>query len=239
MKTRVTYLDHSGFVVERDDVTVVFDYYRDPSDSLNKILRSRPDVPVLFFVSHRHEDHFNKAIFNMAQNHRRVYVVSNDIMGTELGDDLPIAWIHADGVIEGLPGGVRCKAFGSTDVGVCYLLTFKDGVTCFHAGDFNFWHWADESTEIEVRRAYDAFVHEMKRIMDCTKEMDIVFFPVDPRMGTDYATGARLFMENINVAHFFPMHFWGRGAAATCFEDYAADNTECHGLITPGDSVEI
>ena len=79
MKTRVTYLDHSGFVVERDDVTVVFDYYHDPSDSLNKILRLRRDVPVLFFVSHHHKDHFNKAIFNLAQDHERVYVLSDDI----------------------------------------------------------------------------------------------------------------------------------------------------------------
>ncbi len=239
MKTRVTYLDHSGFVVERDDVTVVFDYYRDPADALPAILRSRPDVPVLFFVSHHHEDHYNKAIFNMAQDHRRVYVLSDDIKGAKLSDELPVAWIHADGVIDGLPGGVMVKAFGSTDVGVCYLLTFNDGVTCFHAGDFNYWHWADESTESEVRRAYAAFVHEMERIMAYVRGIDVVFFPVDPRMGTDYANGARLFMENIDVAHFFPMHFWGDGAAATCFEDYATDNTVCHGLIVSGESVDL
>ena len=154
-------------------------------------------------------------------------------------DDLPVAWIHADGVIDGLPGGVSVKAFGSTDAGVCYLLTFKDGGTCFHAGDFNFWHWEEESTENEVRVAYSAFVHVLQRIMAYVNKIDIVFFPVDPRMGKDYSAGARLFMENVNVDNFFPMHFWGDGAAAICFEDYATDNTECHGLITPGESVEI
>ena len=235
----VTYLDHSGFVVDREEVAVVFDYYRDPSDALKRILEANPKKPVLFFVSHCHEDHFNHAIFNMAQNHQRMYVLSDDINGNGIGDSLPVAWIHDGGAIERLPGNVSVRAFGSTDKGVSYYVTFNDGTTCFHAGDLNYWHWQDESTVKEVRTAYAGFVHEMQRIMALTRSIDIVFFPVDPRQGTDYANGARLFMENIDVANFFPMHFWGDASAVTCFEDYATDNTVCHALTMPGASVDI
>lgn len=45
---RVTYLAHSGFMVETDDVIMVFDYYRDPSHSVVKTLEKRPDTPVIF-----------------------------------------------------------------------------------------------------------------------------------------------------------------------------------------------
>ena len=60
--TKVTYLDHSGFAVQMPDVVLVFDYYRDPSHALQKILEANPQIPVVFFVSHRHEDHFNNSI---------------------------------------------------------------------------------------------------------------------------------------------------------------------------------
>lgn len=239
MKTRVTYLDHSGFAIERDEVILVFDYYRDPSESLTRILRNSPDKPVVFMVSHHHEDHFNPVIFNMAQNHKRVYVLSNDIKGNPLNDKLPIAWIEAGDTLTDLPGDMSVRAFGSTDAGVSYLVTFKNGEKCFHAGDFNYWHWQDESTVPEVKDAYNRFVKEMQHIMSAIDKIDIVFFPVDPRQGQDYAAGARLFMENIKVGHFFPMHFWKNADAARCFEDYGTDNTECHALTQPGESAEV
>lgn len=45
---KVTYLDNSGFVITLKDAILVFDYYRDPSHALNKILGDKPDAPVVF-----------------------------------------------------------------------------------------------------------------------------------------------------------------------------------------------
>ena len=39
--------------------------------------------------------------------------------------------------------GVKIKAFGSTDIGISFLVSV-DGVDIFHAGDLNWWHWWDE-----------------------------------------------------------------------------------------------
>ena len=239
MVTKVTYLDHSGFVIERPEVVLVMDYYKDPTKSLDKILRDNPAKPVVFFVSHHHPDHFNTDIFNLGQSHKRQYVLSNDIYSKIVHDDMPVAWMSPGDTVENLLGDITVNAFGSTDEGVSFLVTFKDGENLFHAGDLNYWHWQDESTVAEVKEAYGKFVHEMNRIMDKVKKIDIVFFPVDPRLGTDYANGARLFLENVEVKNFFPMHFWGDKVAACDFEDYATDNTDCHCLATPGDHYDL
>ncbi len=237
--TKITYLDHSGFAVVTDSAVLVFDYSKDPSDKLKHILRDNPELPVAFFVSHRHHDHFNKAIFDMAQNHRRVFVLSNDIDAEKILTTVPVAWRNAGGEISDLLGNIDVKAYGSTDAGVCYLVTMPDGKTVFHAGDLNYWHWQDESSEKEVRKAYEDYVRILRHIMEEVKSIDIVFFPVDPRQGTDFETGARLFMENINVRYFFPMHFNGDTKSPCLFENYVTDNTTPVCLNQPGESKEL
>ncbi len=236
---KVTYLDHSGFAVTTPTAILVFDYYKDPSNSLHKVLKESKDLPVVFFVSHHHYDHFNRDIFNLAQDHKRAYVLSNDISSQVVHDDLSIAWMSPGDVVTQLPGAISVKAYGSTDVGDSYLVTLPDGRTIFHAGDFNYWHWAKESTEAEVRRAYQKFTQIMMRLMTEVKEIDLAFFPVDPRMGEDYSAGARLFLENIDVKYFIPMHFWGEYRAACDFPNYTTDNTESFCLHEPGESVEL
>lgn len=235
----VTYLDHSGFAVVTPEVLMVFDYYRDPANALPRLLKEHPGLPVVFFVSHRHADHYSPDIFNMAQNHKRVYVVSNDVAANGIDSRLAVQGVSPGDNLEDLPGDLRVRVYGSTDAGVSFVVTTKDGTTIFHAGDLNYWHWNTESTPEEVRRAYNAFVKEMHRIMEDYKTLDIVFFPVDPRLGRDFAQGARLFLENIKVAHFFPMHIQDDYKSACDFESYTPDNTDSFCLHDPGEAVVL
>lgn len=236
---KVTYLNHSGFAVTTPTAILVFDYYNDPADALHKVLRDNPDLPVIFLVSHHHYDHFNREIFNLAQNHKRAYVLSNDIRRRVPDTGLSIAWMSPGDTVDRLPGAISVKAYGSTDVGDSYLVTLPDGRTIFHAGDLNFWHWQAESTADEVRRAYDKFVKIMMTLTAEIKTLDLAFFPVDPRMGADYSAGARLFLENIDVRYFIPMHFWDDYKAGCDFPNYTPDNTESFCLHVPGESVEL
>ncbi|MDE7136754.1 MAG: MBL fold metallo-hydrolase [Muribaculaceae bacterium] len=236
---KVTFLDHSGFVVVTPTAILVFDYYRDPSHALEKVLRENPGLPVDFFVSHHHPDHFNPDIFNLAQNLERCFILSTDIYSKVVHDNLPVAWMSPGDTQEQIPGNLTVKAFGSSDSGVCYLVTLPDGRKIFHAGDLNYWHWNKESTMAEVRAAYSKFVHVVNRLREDTPEIDMAFFPVDPRLGQDYADGARIFLENIKVNYFFPMHFWGAYKAACDFDQYTTDNTDSFCLYVPGESVEL
>ena len=55
---KITYLRHSGFLVELEQVWLLFDYYRGEIPEFPKGKKG------YVFVSHRHIDHFNKEIFN-------------------------------------------------------------------------------------------------------------------------------------------------------------------------------
>ena len=239
---RVTYLAHSGFMVQTDDVIMVFDYYRDPSHSVVKALEKNPDTPVVFFVSHSHPDHYNHEIFNLGQNHKRVYVLSNDVVVRETNPSLAIQGMSVGDEVENLPGGIAVKAYGSTDKGVSFRVTLKGGRTIFHAGDLNLWHWNEESTEREVAKATAEFKKELNRIAEENPTLDVVFFPVDLRQGKDFAQGAVDFIEAIKVSDFFPMHFDGDAHIACDFGVYPFHNkvdTTFHCLRDPGQSIQL
>lgn len=239
--TKITYLDHSSFAIVTDDAILVFDYYRDPSHSLHKLLNANPEKPVTFFASHRHPDHYNPGIFEIAQNHRRTYVLSNDIRPQNIPDTLAVAGMSPGDVIEDLPGIKRIKAYGSTDVGVSFHVTLTDGTTVFHAGDLNLWHWKDLGTPAEVVKASASFRHVLNMITEEVESIDIAMFPVDPRQGTDFAEGAKQFLEAIKVKMFLPMHFWDEAQQACDFKSYAPAGTttkfEC--LSHPGQHITL
>ena len=50
---KITYIYHSGFLVESADAYYIFDYYRADFPVTDA------DKPVYVFVSHRHPDHYN------------------------------------------------------------------------------------------------------------------------------------------------------------------------------------
>ena len=56
---KVTYLNHSGFLLEWKNSYFLFDYYKGELPELN----SEKDVFV--FCSHSHHDHFNPEIFSI------------------------------------------------------------------------------------------------------------------------------------------------------------------------------
>ena len=244
MATKVTFLENSGFMVETEKDIIVFDYYKDPAHAVKKALEANPDKNLIFFVTHNHPDHFNTDIFNLGQSHRRIYVLSNDIPTREIHDDMPIDWMSAGDIIEDIFDIKRVKAYGSTDAGVSYLLTLADGSTIFHAGDLNYWHWENESSEREIQKALNDFTVVLNRIASEEPAIDTVFFPVDVRMGKNCSEGASRFLTAIKVRDFFPMHFKGAYEDACDFAAYnlpqeVVERTQMHCLHKPGQHTEI
>ncbi len=238
----VTYLDHSGFAITTPGAVMVFDYYKDPDKKLEKVLKDHPSKDVVFFVSHHHPDHFNASIFELAQERKRIYVLSNDIFSKIVPQKgLSVAWMSAGDVIDQIPGTTQVKAYGSTDEGVSFAITLEDGSVIFHAGDLNDWHWSEESTKREVEQADAKFEKILNRIAEEVPEMKVAMFPVDARMGAGFAKGAQEFLKKIKVDNFFPMHFWGEPQKACDFNSYvpAGIPTRCYCLDKPGMNVEI
>lgn len=55
----------------------------------------------------------------------------------------------------------------------------------------------DESSEAEWKGYERDYLFELDCICSYTRNMDVVMFPVDPRLGTEYMRGARQFVEQI------------------------------------------
>lgn len=239
---RITYLAHSGFIVTTSEVVMVFDYYRDPAHALHKVLDEHPGLPVVFFVSHSHPDHYNPEIFNLAQNHKRVYILSNDVEARDTDSRLAIQGMSPGDRVDDILGGLTVQAYDSTDAGVSFVVTTREGKTICHAGDLNNWHWNEESSPREVAEADAAFRKALGRIASEHSSLDVAFFPVDVRQGRDFAVGATEFVEAIRVADFFPMHFDGNYMVACDFGVYPFHtkvDTTFHCLHEPGESIAL
>ena len=191
----VTYLYHSGFVVEFDDIVLVFDYYK---GELPETVRGKK---LYVFSSHYHKDHFQYKVFDWALEYDATYVLSKDIRtkGPE-GRTVKVKRRQSLSVDE-----LQIQTLRSTDEGVAFLVRVK-GITLYHAGDLNWWHWEEEGPEYneKMKRDYQAEIGTIEG-----EHIDLAFVPLDPRLEEAYGWGIDYFMRHTETIRLFPMHLWG------------------------------
>jgi len=219
MSIEVTYLKHSGFSVRTDRHQLLFDYIG------GGFVRDL-GVPAIAFASHVHQDHYTPAIAGLAD----ACVLGEGIEpfdGARMmkpGDAISI-------------GDVRIRAFGSTDCGVSFYVN-ADGYNIFHAGDLNFWHWRQESSDAEVREALDGFNAVISTLDGLP--VDLAFFPVDARMGEGHDEGADMYINRVRPKVLIPMHWWGKAEVARAFADkHAGEATRVIMLTETGERVQL
>ena len=217
---KITCIGHSGFAVEMQRCTLIFDYYTDQKAVLPDVLGRAQCIYAM--VSHSHRDHLNYSIFDWNSRYPAVhYVIANECRRKLLRhiavDQLPITFMSRDR--DWADGNVAVHAFGSTDVGVSFLVEV-DGKRIFHAGDFNCWINEQEDDEAIRRKALGDFHAVLADIRRHVQQVDVALFPVIPNMGGDFARGAREFLQAVKCDVFIPMHMWGRDTEATQFQLY-------------------
>lgn len=221
---KLTYICHSGFAIEGDGFTVIIDYFKDSGDEyargvVHDYLLKRPGR---FYVlaTHFHPDHFNPVVLKWKEQRPDIiYLFSKDILKhRKAGKEDAVYLIKLSEYEDNL---LKVKAFGSTDVGVSFLLELG-GKTVFHAGDLNNWHWNEESTPEESRGYEKSYLHELGILANDVPAVDLAMFPVDPRLGKDYMRGAEQFADRIKTGIFVPMHFDEAFDKANAFGAYAA-----------------
>lgn len=213
-KIDIRYIFHSGFQVDINGISLFFDYYQGSLPVFNE------NTKAYFFSSHSHEDHFNPIILDQVGSENFSYIFSSDIydLDTEekiisLGDkeeDIEKRKkfhkpnIHYLDPYENLIlADMEVRTFGSTDKGVSFLVNI-DSVSIFHAGDLNLWIW-DEDTPQEREQMTADFMKELDKLS--LFDVDIGFFPLDPRLKDRYADGFNLFIDKVKPSLVFPMHF--------------------------------
>ena len=209
MEAKIYYIYHSGFAIETKNHFLVFDYYKDfiKNDELKQpsALLASENIKNMknFFVfsSHSHEDHFNSSILDWDDYNNDIqYIFSKDIRIDENKSN----YSFIEEGEEKLFKDVYIKAYGSTDIGISFLVKV-DGLTIFHAGDLNWWHWKEDSLEEQIiaESLFKANIEKLKE-EQC---IDIAFFPVDPRLEESYYIGGEYFAKEINPQLLIPMHF--------------------------------
>lgn len=192
---RITYLYHSGFAVETDDVMLVFDYYK------GELPKTAKGKRLYVFSSHRHKDHFQPQIFDWAKDYDATYILSDDIRAKAPEGKTRKVRPREEFKI----GELKIKTLRSTDEGVAFLVRLAD-ITIYHAGDLNWWHWEEESDLYNEKMKRD-YQREIASIEG--ERIDAAFVPLDPRLGDSWSWGIDYFMRHTNTAHLFPMHLWG------------------------------
>lgn len=218
---RLTYIYHSGFAIEAEDFTIIIDYFEDSLGKEHGVVHDRllyRTQKLYVLCTHGHSDHYNSKILKWKEIRNDItYIFSKDIE-QKASKFLGINFIDKDEVFK--DDLLEVRAYGSTDLGVSFKITYKDMVL-FHAGDLNNWHWNEESTEKEISEAENFYARELEHLAISTPSINLAMFPVDPRLGKDYMLGAEQFIKRIPVKLFVSMHFDGEYEKAKKIEDFA------------------
>ena len=76
---QLTYIFHSCFALETDNCILIFDYWLDTCNVMNRFITTKKRVYA--FASHFHEDHFTRDIFKWREDGLNVtYILSKDIL---------------------------------------------------------------------------------------------------------------------------------------------------------------
>lgn len=199
----ITYLLNSGFLVAGDGWGLLFDDFQDPTGAVDQAL---PEMEELYiFASHAHSDHFSPEIARYAAHTRR-YFLSRDIAGVPSAKRIPAHQVTWLGVYDRCDADrIRVISYDSTDEGTSFAVEIA-GWRIFHAGDFNWWHWQEDTAE-NIGFARNGFMKQMKQLDGAS--FDLAFFPADGRLGEARSWGAKEFCCRTDTRALVTMHSVG------------------------------
>lgn len=209
---RITYIGHSGFLVETGTANFIFDYYRGEVPALDATL------PLVVFASHKHPDHYNPEIFEWMEKYPDITFVLDKNCG--------IKWKLRECSERGIPleehlyrvrknttceimlscgRELKMQMLRSTDGGVAFLIRYN-GSVIYHGGDLNCWQWEEEPDTYNANMERN-FMREMDKLSGVA--VDVAFVPFDPRQQEYMDKGMETFLRKAEPVKVFPMHFWG------------------------------
>ncbi len=201
MSLKITYIKHSGFLVETDHSNMLFDYCG------GELPSTVEGQKLLFiFVSHAHGDHYSKEIFGLKPHGEVHYILSDDIdpgtVPAACKDRVLWAAPHKTYDLHICNTALKITTLQSNDLGVAFLVE-EDGLRLYHAGDLNNWWWDGDADDKALEEQYHA---ELERIRGM--HFDAAFIPLDPRL-KGWWKGVTDFMSYADAVRIIPMHDFG------------------------------
>ena len=199
-RMEITYLGESGFLLTMEGEALLFD----PGDGVPEGFSGCGRRTVLVT---RPGEECCGAAFRAACPEDAAFVETSERPEEEPG-------LRLSPGETGTENGIRVLALPSTAPGVAFLCEWR-GVRVFHAGGLNLWHWQETSTVAEIEEAQRDYERCLSAIP--REEIDVAFFPVDPKQGRLYDAGAGTFVMTVKPRVLIPMAFRGRADAAEHF----------------------
>ena len=217
----VTYIHHSGFLVETGRWYYLFDY---ESGCLPPLDVTKP---VFVLSSHSHGDHYNPKIFPKLESMGMQCIcpiLSDDIYPEGERNALYVAPEQEYDLGESR----KLTTFRSTDLGVAFLIEDREDLI-YHAGDLNDWVWDEETDAYNQQMTMD-YRNQISLLAGKLggREIDVAFVVLDPRQEKDYDRGLCCFLENIAAKQIYPMHYWDDPAI---IETFLRDHPQYQGKI--------
>ncbi len=229
---KITYVEHSCFSVELENVILLFDYFKGELPNFDK------EKTIYVFSSHNHYDHFNISIFQLLKEYPNVkYIFSSDIKiafgqsffkNYGVSDDIyeEIEFVSSNQILETLD--LTIETLNSTDEGVAFIVAVDDR-TIYHAGDLNLWVW-NYKDECFNENMIEKFEKEIAKIKN--RHFDAAFVVLDPRQGELFNLGFDYFMKNTNTDRVYPMHFWNDNVAINMLKMMNCSEIYRHKIIS-------
>lgn len=213
---KITYISHSGFVVELDKVCMLFDYWKE------ELPEFPADKALIVFSSHHHPDHYNPQIWELAKKYENVYyVLGSDIIVSEedkeqygITEEIWARTLVVKGnkhfELQAEKGecseAVIIDTMHSTDEGVAFYVTCE-GQEIFYAGDLHLWKWPGEDPNINDFMQM-SFEKRTKFLQG--KQPDLAFVLIDPRLEHYMFEGLDYYLSIMEPKIIIPMHIWDR-----------------------------
>lgn len=203
------YIYHSSFLLEMEDCSFIFDYYKGDIPEINR------DKKLYVFSTHAHGDHYNEKIFELFGGYKDVeFILSDDIevKNPEFKKLAKFISINSKYDI----GQISIETFESTDEGIAVMIE-TDGKTIYHSGDLNWWTWQGFESEEEYQNMTNRLKKEISKMKG--RNIDLAMMVLDSRQGERFDWGMKYFLENTNTAYVAPMHCWNKFEVIRKFKD--------------------
>jgi len=206
---KITYVDHSSFLLEEESFYLLFDYFQGEIPMMDKAKK------LYVFSSHAHHDHFSFKVFDKVRSMEEVtYIFSKDIR-KKFNKNYFLKEGISEETYESIyflkeyesyqDENIEVKTFKSTDEGVAFaVLTQRENI--YHAGDLNWWTWPGETTE-DAKRREETYKKEIEMVKEYS--FDLAFLPLDPRQKERFYLGFDWFAKRVDAKQLIPMHMWG------------------------------
>ena len=234
MEARITYIHHSSFLLELSEKTVLFDYPEDahlPDGAAAVLRRGIAGKDLFVFVSHGHDDHFNKDLVRIAAPAASARFVVSDDVPELFPEAVPEDALIVEPDETYRLADMTVETLMANDLGVAFIIDIG-GVVVYFGADLAAWIWpAMEDSAVRFTEAF--FQEAIDRV--AARGVHIGFHNVDKRLAN--LGGGMAFLHRVQPAVFVPMHgFVDTAWYATL--DYPCDSrrTRIFTYRNPGDA---